>query len=140
MSAQRSRYIGLAAVILAVIVVVIFVPDWRRDRGSGLPNGRDGGYTASGNSLDKAPEEDDRAVEHEPSPISRDEALRIAREAVEGTYEYDHDGEIVVALDGGQYIITFPVDLPEGSLGPDYAARVTIDARSGEIIQLLVGS
>ena len=41
---------------------------------------------------------------------------------------------------GGNYIVTFVNVLPPGMLGADYAARVTIDAKTGMVEKILAGS
>ena len=72
--------------------------------------------------------------------ITEDKAVEIAKDAIKGRMEYDETGKITVEQEEGQYIVTFPYKLPAGWLGPDYAARVSIDSKTGKVIKLLVGS
>ena len=73
-------------------------------------------------------------------PISSARALEIARERIRGRADYDKRKPAQVRRLRGCYRVTFPFDLPKGALGPDYAARVTVDAETGEILQMLGGS
>ena len=53
---------------------------------------------------------------------------------------YDKSQEIRIYLAGGIYTIIFPIKLPPGALGPDYAAKIEIDAKSGKVISVMAGS
>ena len=74
--------------------------------------------------------------------ISEEQAIQIAKDV--NQMEYDRSQPITVELLNGQYIITFPVDMsaPPGMhrLGPDFAARYWIDAKTGEVLRGLLGS
>ena len=70
--------------------------------------------------------------------ISREKALEIARKA--NMMNYDKSQEIRIYLAGGIYTIIFPIKLPPGALGPDYAAKIEIDAKSGKVISVMAGS
>jgi len=72
--------------------------------------------------------------------VQREEAIGIARKAIEGRMKYDKNLKVEVRLEQGVYRVTFPIRLPRGVLGPDYAARVWIDARTGKILRLLGAS
>ncbi len=71
--------------------------------------------------------------------ITEDKAIEIAKKAIQG-HNYDKTGKITIELKEEQYIVTFPFKLPPNSLGPDYAARVWIDSKTGKVIKLLSGS
>ena len=72
--------------------------------------------------------------------ISNIEAIIIAKKNIDGKIHYDKTKEITVERSDGIIRITFPVELPIGARGPDYAAEVTIDAETGAIIEAYVGS
>lgn len=72
--------------------------------------------------------------------ISRSGAVDIARKLIKGTVSYDKNLPVDVKLKDGRYRVTFPVSLPKGTRGPDYAARVTIDGMSGKVLKALSGS
>jgi uncharacterized membrane protein YkoI len=88
----------------------------------------------------QAPEPESSAAEQEKAMISKDEAIRIAREAIEGGVELSEGGGVEVVRQGEVYIVTFTRNDPPGRRGPDYDARVTINARTGEVIELLGSS
>jgi hypothetical protein len=75
-------------------------------------------------------------------PISRDQAISIASKA--HNMEYYRDGKIEVELKDNQYIVIFPVDKRSKPgtvyLGPDYAAKVWLDAKDGKVLKVMVGS
>ena len=68
--------------------------------------------------------------------IDHDEAVRIARQAVDGVLDVPDDSPAEVAC---ELTVTFPTDLEPGVRGPDHHARVTIDGVSGEVIEILGG-
>ena len=74
--------------------------------------------------------------------ISRERAVSIAAEA--HPMDYHRGGEIEVERTNGQYIVTFPIDkrIQPGTRyrGPDYAARVWLDARTGKVLETRLGS
>jgi hypothetical protein len=49
-------------------------------------------------------------------------------------------GQPIVLLRGDHYAVTFPTVLPPGVRGADYVAKVTLHGRTGEILDVLVGS
>ena len=76
--------------------------------------------------------------------ISDQQAVQIATEAVKNV-SYDRNIGVSVQHEPGRYIVTFPVKkpvLPPGRRyrGPDYAAKVIVDEKTGKIIQIKVGS
>jgi hypothetical protein len=75
--------------------------------------------------------------------MSREQAIAIASGA--HNMDYDRTAQISVDLTNGQYIVTFPVkkpDLQPGTRwrGPDYAAKIWIDAKTGKVMKAMVGS
>lgn len=72
--------------------------------------------------------------------ISEAEAVTIAQQAIEGKATH-HQGEpIEVEYQNNQYIVTFVHILPPNTHGADYDAQVTINARTGEVLEILGGS
>jgi len=67
--------------------------------------------------------------------ISREEAISIALKA--NIMKYDKSGNIEVLLKEGIYTVILPVNLPPNSVGPDFAAKVEIDAESGKVLSLI---
>ncbi len=76
----------------------------------------------------------------QPKMITEAEAIEIAKEAIEGKIQPQTDSPITVQHHEGRYIITFVHITPSDMLGPDYDARVTIDARTGAVLEILGGS
>ncbi|HLX64569.1 MAG TPA: hypothetical protein VKX17_25070 [Planctomycetota bacterium] len=72
--------------------------------------------------------------------IEAQQAIALARKACEGKVELPADAPVKVLVEGGNYIVIFLQRHPPGELGADYHARVTIDAASGKVIQILAGS
>ncbi len=72
--------------------------------------------------------------------ISKEEAITIARHAVGSSMSLPEDGEVTVELKGEQYIVIFVHKLAPGVRGADYDAKVYLDARTGEVAKILVGS
>ena len=75
--------------------------------------------------------------------LPKETAIQIAAEAAALT-GYGQKDEILAELDGSTYCITFPADksVPPGTRyrGPDYTAKVWIDAKSGKVLQVKIGS
>lgn len=71
--------------------------------------------------------------------ISEDEAKAIAIKA--NRLNYDKSKDIQVSLKNGIYTVIFPFrTLPPNSIGPDFAAKVEIDAKSGKVLSVMAGS
>jgi hypothetical protein len=74
--------------------------------------------------------------------VSKDKVLEIARGAI-GKTKYASTLPIAIEDADGEYRITFPVDksVPAGSRyrGPDYAAKVHVDKKTGKVIQVRLG-
>ena len=49
--------------------------------------------------------------------------------------KYDKSKPIKISLDEGIYTIIFPNNLPKGYFGSNYAAIITIDAKSGRVLK-----
>ena len=74
------------------------------------------------------------------STITRDQAVQIADTASRKAMDIPPDLKPTVEETDDVFIVTYPLTLPEDTLGPDYYTRVEIDKKTGEIILLLVGS
>lgn len=72
--------------------------------------------------------------------ITKQNAIEIARKAVEGLVDIQPDGPITVDAKDDQFIVTFVHNNPPGVRGADYDAEVTINAESGDVVQVLGGS
>jgi len=72
--------------------------------------------------------------------ITESVAIEIAQEAIVGKVEVQDENLVTVTLEGDRYIVTFERDNPPGVRGPDYDAKVTIDAESGDVLEILGGS
>lgn len=72
--------------------------------------------------------------------ITQTEAIEIARKEILGKIEIEENAPVTAELENNQYIVTFGCNLPPDTLGPDYAARVTINAVSGKIMNVLAGT
>lgn len=72
--------------------------------------------------------------------ITKDEAVEIAREALTGKVDLPADASAEVECKDGVYVVVFPWRVVENVLGPDYHAKVTVDAERGEVLEILAGS
>lgn len=70
--------------------------------------------------------------------ISEEQAISIAKKAHH--MKYDKTQPLKTSLDEGIYTVIFPNKLPPGAIGGDYAAKIKIDAKTGKVLQVLVGS
>jgi hypothetical protein len=70
---------------------------------------------------------------------SATQALATARSAIVGRIEPGAGAEVTVRREGDRWIVewAFP---PAPRRGPDFEARVEIDAASGEVLSILAGS
>jgi len=69
--------------------------------------------------------------------IAENEAIELAKKACIGRLEVPPDAPVVVELKDKVYIVTFKTQWPKGTLGGDYYARVSVDAASGEVLEIL---
>ncbi|MFO7996822.1 MAG: PepSY domain-containing protein [Dehalococcoidia bacterium] len=67
--------------------------------------------------------------------ITRDEAIEIARK--EAGSSVGPDSTVRVKLKDDRYVVEFKLVWPPGTRGPDFV-RITIDARSGEVLERLM--
>ena len=74
------------------------------------------------------------------SGISEAEAIRIAEAAIKGHVKRQADDPIEVARDGDVYTVTFVHQTPPNMLGADYDAQVTLNAITGDVIEVKLGS
>ena len=72
--------------------------------------------------------------------ITQDEAIKVAKKAIKGIIKPQKNAPIEVKLKNGQYIVVFVSVWPPGTLGPDFAAKVTLDASSGQVLEILGGA
>ncbi len=72
--------------------------------------------------------------------ITTAEAIDIARKAAKGKAELDAHGPLTVNTINGRYVVTFVHVNPPGVRGADFDAKVTIDAHSGQVLEILGGS
>jgi hypothetical protein len=71
--------------------------------------------------------------------ITKAEALEIAKDAIK-KIKHDESLEPTITLDRGIYTVVFPIYVPLGTFGPDYAGKVEIDAKSKEVVRVSMGS
>lgn len=73
--------------------------------------------------------------------ITKSEATEIATAAIKGKMKIQEGAPITVELKGKDYIVTFGWIPPKGTkgpiLGPDYTAKVTLDAYTGSVKKIL---
>jgi len=72
--------------------------------------------------------------------ITSDEAIEIARRATVGKATLQEGAPIHVERKGDRFVVVFVHHNPPGVRGPDYDAKVTIDADAGHVIQILGAS
>jgi hypothetical protein len=71
------------------------------------------------------------------SRITHAAALEIADEAVRDHVTIADAAPVRIMDDGEHIVIEFTRPLAAGERGPDYAARVTLDAQTGVILEIL---
>lgn len=79
-------------------------------------------------------------VPDEPKPaarLSRKKAIALAKRAIRGKVSYPPDTPIEVRERGKETIVTFKTVLKPGTLGADYHAQVTLDSKTGKVVQVL---
>ncbi len=69
--------------------------------------------------------------------LTAEEAIRIATLAIEGKITRQGSDPPEVIREGRRLVVTFPRNDPPGTLAPDYDARVTLDAVSGQVLSIL---
>ncbi len=72
--------------------------------------------------------------------ISKDEAIEIAKKAIKGNITPQENCPIEVNQKNGKHVVTFVYVLPPGTRGPDFAAQVTVDSKSGKVEEILAGA
>lgn len=68
------------------------------------------------------------------------QAVVIATQAIAGTVARQAGSPVEVTRSAGRVTVTFVHTTPAHMLGADYDARVCIDAATGEVLQVLLGS
>jgi len=71
--------------------------------------------------------------------ITEAEAISIAKNAIRGKVTPQEDAPIETELENERYVVTFVHVNPPDTLGPDFDAQVTIDANSGEVLNIIGG-
>lgn len=71
--------------------------------------------------------------------ISEDDALRIAEAAISGHVKRQLGAPVEITRAGDVYTVTFVHITPPTQLGADYDAQVTVNAITGEVLQIKVG-
>lgn len=71
--------------------------------------------------------------------ISDEQAIAAARQALVGKVEPQAEGPIRVSRQGARIMVEFGRHDPPGTRGPDYDARVCVDAHSGLVQSVLGG-
>lgn len=72
--------------------------------------------------------------------ITEAEAIKIAEQAISGKLETQPGAPVKVTIEGEKYTVIFERINPPNTLGPDYDAKVTVDAETGEVLEILGGS
>lgn len=72
--------------------------------------------------------------------VTRDQAVEIAERAIAGKVEIQPTSVLVVDVRADVIVVEWRTQLEPHTRGPDYDARVTVDRRSGEAVEILVGS
>jgi hypothetical protein len=75
----------------------------------------------------------------ESAMLTASDAIEIANKAIEGKVELQEGSPITTTHQRGRYIVTFVHINPPGVRGADYDARVTINAQTGEVLEILGG-
>lgn len=71
--------------------------------------------------------------------ISDEQAIAIARDTIRGKVELSEPEHITIARHDDEIVVTFERDNPPGVRGADFDAQVTLDAYTGEVIEILGG-
>ena len=77
----------------------------------------------------------------EPEASSDEEAVYVASAlaAIQGKVDVPPGTKPVVCKAGDYTVVTFPTNLQEGMPGSDYHARVTLDTRTGRVVDIYGG-
>jgi uncharacterized membrane protein YkoI len=148
----KSKCIAGAMVGVAVITVALLLLSVeKKNIINGRPEEQEQGHdTLSSNDqadpsthhnssqIESIKTDDAKRVDANENMISENRAIEIAKGA--HSMQYAKDQPIGVAVVNGNYVVTFPIELKPRELGPDYAAKVTINSHTGEVLEVLVGS
>jgi hypothetical protein len=72
--------------------------------------------------------------------MTESQAIAKARQAIAGKITPQDGAPVQILRVDGNYVVTFVHVNPVGTRGPDFEARVHIDAETGEVVGLLAGS
>jgi len=74
-----------------------------------------------------------------PTALTKDDAIRLSREACAGKIEVPEDSQAIVTETNGIFVVTFPQPLQPEVLHGDIYARVTIDKATGSVVEMETG-
>ena len=69
--------------------------------------------------------------------MTREKAIETARAACAGKVAIPENAPVRISEADGKVTVIFVQELPPGALGGDYHAKVTLDATSGEVMEIL---
>ena len=72
--------------------------------------------------------------------ITEGRAIEIAERAIVGKANRQKGAPVTIERKDGTYIVTFVHRNPPGVKGADYDVQVVVDAKSGDVKKILVGS
>lgn len=72
--------------------------------------------------------------------ISETRAIELARAACAGKAEIPPGVKPLVTRADGRIVVVFPTSLPSGTRGADWHAKVTLDAKTGAVVEVLGGT
>jgi hypothetical protein len=84
----------------------------------------------------------EEAVSAEPpsgKPLAQEDAVQRARAAAVGKVHIPDNAAAVVEQTPEAFVVTFPIQLPPGTRGADFYARIWIDRGSGQVTKMLAG-
>jgi uncharacterized membrane protein YkoI len=85
-------------------------------------------------------DDNDEPVVREGARISHEEAVLAARSAVRDHLTLSEGADVRIEEEDDRIVVEFGSPTPPGQRGPDYEARVTVNAQTGEVIDILGGS
>jgi hypothetical protein len=107
------------------------------DDGSPANAGDDGGKAT----LPSKIEDDENKNKGKSLVMSKEKAEELARKEIEGKINIPPNTPVEVRTDNdGNYVVTFKTVLKPDERGADYHAQVTVDGKTGKILNILSGS
>lgn len=71
--------------------------------------------------------------------VTTNEAITIAAQACDGRIEINTNEAPLVTLTNEQIIVLFASTVPTNARGPGFAAKVTVDAKTAKVVQIIAG-